>query len=194
MAPSRDAYGFTVIELMVVVALVGILAAIAIPSYKKFRNRARQSEAKVYLATIYLAEKAFAASQSSYTTCLRQIGFEPEGAKRFYAVGFTSALFKMVGCGLTGGDVCHVFEYNGMIRVCNNVDLVPGMPLSVSDVVYSATAHGEGGTLPADGDLPVPVITNSTFRVGAAGNLDGSTFDHWTIDQDKNLANPVSGI
>ena len=50
--------GFTLVELMIVVAIIGILAAIAIPNFAKFQARAKQSEAKANLKGIYTAKHA----------------------------------------------------------------------------------------------------------------------------------------
>ena len=50
--------GFTLIELMIVVAIIGILAVIAVPNFQKFQARAKQSEAKTNLKGIYTAKVA----------------------------------------------------------------------------------------------------------------------------------------
>ena len=55
----RSKKGFTLIELMIVVAIIGILAAIAIPNFLQFQAKSKQSEAKTNLGGIFTAEIAY---------------------------------------------------------------------------------------------------------------------------------------
>ncbi len=59
---------------MVVVVIIGILAAVAIPSYNGFQDKAKAAEAKVVLGAIYSAEKAFFAEWTVYTSDLVAVG------------------------------------------------------------------------------------------------------------------------
>ena len=51
--------GFTLIELMIVVAIIGILAAIAIPNFLKFQAKSKMSEAKTNLGAIYTGQLSY---------------------------------------------------------------------------------------------------------------------------------------
>ncbi len=62
----RGKKGFTLIELMIVVAIIGILAAIAIPQFLRFQAKSKQSEARTILSGIYTAETAYFAEQNTF--------------------------------------------------------------------------------------------------------------------------------
>jgi len=63
---NRNQKGFTLIELMIVVAIIGILAAIAIPNFLKFQAKSKMSEAKTNLGAIYTGQLSYFGEQNSY--------------------------------------------------------------------------------------------------------------------------------
>ena len=78
----RNKKGFTLIELMIVVAIIGILAAIAIPNFLKFQAKSKQSEAKTNLKAVYTAETSYFGENNSYGT-FPQVNWEPVGTSRY---------------------------------------------------------------------------------------------------------------
>ena len=74
--------------LMTGVAVVGILAAIAIPNFLKFQGRAKQAEVKSNLKAMFTALKSYYAEKGKYCTSFQQCGFQPEsGAHYIYLLG-----------------------------------------------------------------------------------------------------------
>ncbi len=88
--------GFTLIELMIVVAIIGILAAIAIPNFVKFQAKGKQSEANAQLKAIFSAQKANFPINQGYWSDIGGIGFSPERGNRYqYDLGATSPTIAM---------------------------------------------------------------------------------------------------
>jgi general secretion pathway protein G len=71
--PHRSARGFTIIEVMLVVALVGILAAIALPAYQSHRERVRVAEAVIDIKSMDVRLQQYRLDQGSFPEDLSAI-------------------------------------------------------------------------------------------------------------------------
>jgi len=161
--------GFTLIELMIVVGIIGILVSIAAPNFSRYQSKARQSEAKIALSAIYGGEKSFYSEYSSYISSMDAIGYSPEGQKRFYGVGWSA---------LTTGTIA---GYGGTITTASFGTLLN---------TFVCTA----GNTPA---LPGAALANAqTFLVGASGCIrtGAASSDNWNITDTKILSNNVINL
>ena len=71
--------GFTLIELMIVVAIIAFLAMVSVPTFTRFLAKAKRAEAYMNLSSIYAAEKSYWAEQGKYSDVLngaRRCGME----------------------------------------------------------------------------------------------------------------------
>lgn len=80
--------GFTLVELMIVVAIIAFLAMLTLPSFLKYSAKSKRAEAYLNLGAIYAAEKAYWAENSEYTDDLTKLNWKPEG-EHFYSYGFS---------------------------------------------------------------------------------------------------------
>ena len=83
---SESEGGFTLIELLVVVIIIGILLAIAVPSYLKFRDRAAENAAKANVRASIPAIEAYYADNGTYATMTEA------NLKANYDAGFVGTL------------------------------------------------------------------------------------------------------
>mgnify|MGYP005738910305 CR=1 FL=1 len=65
--------GFSLMEVMIVVVIIGILAALAYPNLEKYLKRARQTEAKTNLSAIYTAQKIYFTLHQCYTKDINEL-------------------------------------------------------------------------------------------------------------------------
>ena len=170
MCKFKGQKGFTLIELMIVVAIIGILAAIAIPNFVAYQAKSKQSEAKVSLGAIFTSAVAYQAEsqnpQSYAPSVISQIGWQPSGTPR-YSFWYMDGVNVATGAGTT------ISRFNGS---------------------STATAPCNVTTAPASGGFTVGA-TSSGFTAGAKGNIDGdTTCDHWFMNDLRNLQNTQNDV
>jgi type IV pilus assembly protein PilE len=78
MMLRRNMSGVTLIELMIVVIIVSILAAIAFPNYQEFSARAKRNEAKTALLQIKINQERFYLNNNTFTQDMTQLGFSAD--------------------------------------------------------------------------------------------------------------------
>lgn len=178
--------GFSLVELMVVVAIIGILSAIAIPNFQRFQRKSRQSEAKSTLGAIYAAQKAFHQEWNRYYNDLDVTGYVPSGQLRYNA-GFSAAGAALPAAipGYQGPAnsgfftttlVCAAAAYSGS---CTQIESVA---LALAPAPANPAGTGNGATFTA-----VATTNSTTINAGAAT-------DQWTMTQAGVLLNAQSGI
>jgi type IV pilus assembly protein PilE len=88
---SRSIRGFTLIELMIAVAVIGILAAIAYPSYQDSLRKSRRSDAINALGAAQLEQEKWRTNNTTYGT-LANIGISATSSEGYYAISVAGSV------------------------------------------------------------------------------------------------------
>ncbi len=154
--------GFTLIELMIVVAVLGIVAAIAIPNFLRYQMTSRQAEARTNLGGIFVAQTGYFGERSTYSS-FDLIGFQIAGAGTNRYTYYTGAANG------NGGNA-------GINCPAANCDIIRTSAPALLVIPYQNAAVTVANSLGA----------TAGFTAAASANLDGdATNDGWYVNDLK---------
>ncbi len=133
---AKNSKGFTLIELMIVVAIIGILAAIAIPNFLRYQLKSKTAEARTNIGAIKTSQEAFRAEFDGYITAAAHPVAAPSDVKTpwvgnlgFNAIGYAPA-----------GNV--YYQYEVVAAGGTNVPNIAGTGQSGQSGAFAVSARG----------------------------------------------------
>lgn len=180
----KNQAGFSLVELMIVVAIIGILATVAIPNFTRFQAKARQSNAKAMLSGYHTAQKAAYSEYNYYPGNFSGAGYKPDGnvTYRIVAVDNTNAAAVAAGTGNVG-DMATCVASNAVAANCpaGYITWTENATYVRAPATASVNSNGAPGNL-------------GTWTTVAAGAIGGAGNDEWSITDAKVLTNVVVGL
>lgn len=126
----RERNGFTLIELMIVVAIIGILASIAIPQFNRMLLRAKRSELPSNLDAIRTIQKAYHAEWGGFTSASAMPAATPNGRSQTTWAGAGVTSWELLG-----------WQPDGKVRGAYTTGSLNAASAQQDD--FTATAHGD---------------------------------------------------
>lgn len=173
--------GFSLLELMVVVVIIGILTTIAIPAYNGYQVKARQKESLILLSDYFIAAQAAKIEHGGFAGNFTAIGFNPIGR-----IGYRVTAKNNATINITYGP-------NDVNCTDTNRTTCTGMTVNWEEKPGGAVGSKIGPVAPTTSKANVE---SSKFKVFASGVISqGATkFDEWGINQKKIVVNTLDGI
>ncbi len=201
--------GFTLVELMVVVAIIGLLSAVAIPNFKKYQSKAKTSEAKLHLSSLYTAETSFMMDYDMFATCLNTMGYDPsrEYKSRYYAIGFSAAGANDADVVLNGADSACTTSPSFYESTATPPAAAPstngyfGFAAGKRTAAANATATNFASGVTSTITVAANIVSanGATFKAAAVGVVGGDNTDYgadadvWSVDENKSLVHERTG-
>lgn len=208
MTKKQSQKGFSLIELVVVMTIIGILTALGLPQVTEYIAKARRAEVQSNLSNLHSAQKSFHTQWSSYYTNLAAIGWFPEGELNFN-YGFTVA-GGVPTAGFVGGANTASMATDAANALCApNRATAPIVIVGTSraQACYRTTlAQALAQTVRApraiivgggvDNTPTTPTATVTGFRAIASSSLDGDAafIDRWEINHQNRVNQFSSGL
>jgi type IV pilus assembly protein PilA len=170
--------GFTLVELMIVVAIIGILAALAVPNFIKFQARAKQAEAKTSLRAYFTAEKHFYSEADSFTANLGALAFSPERGNRY---SYRSHLAPTAWSARSTASIINAPQYDAVEVDCFKIGGgCTSQPTRAGTMAAFTVTFDQTATGPSDTGLVTG--PNGGYVMEASGTVDNDTDnDVWLV-------------
>ena len=192
---KRSESGFTLIELMIAVAIIGILASIAYPTYTTYTFKAKESEAKINIGAIYNMSLMWSAENDGYPVVPPSLSTVPLGArvswkmdtdgqKKFAAMGFvpsgpTYYSYQIAQMGVAGTQISPDVSFQGLSFTRHtDVTIAAAGDLDAnsnpSEWVYATTAPGS--TTTTDPETGTETTAEDTSPFTGSAITEGKNF------------------
>jgi len=192
--------GFTLIELMIVVAIIGILAAIAIPNFLQYQMKSRQSEAKTNLQAIKTSEVAFQSERGCYVGMRAEGVPTPAGgtktAPAVWGIGLLPTPPPVLWCAAVGGVFNGNFADIGFKATGSVYYLYGVTSVTLAPPGLYTTATSCAAVVPlANGAAGAGALGDNNFLAVAQTNLDGdAVISSWDSTVDHGATDCTTGI
>jgi type IV pilus assembly protein PilE len=114
---TKSSRGFTLVELMIVIMIVAILAAIAYPAFNRYAFRARRAEGKDMLMQAATAEERYFTNFNTYINVPATLNLPATSLNQYYTLNIAAGTLNPVTCAVQAGVITNSYVVSAVIDV-----------------------------------------------------------------------------